>query len=155
MLQRFNRCLRGILILSHGRADIDLIPLAKVAEERRKAELAAAAKNAATKKPSGDDPPETAKKDPAACLQASRLWSFNVLDQRTVVLGDRDNNKFTVHMTGGCIGLTNIIDDLRVVTKPNLGCLTQGARIAFREPTLGRMTCFVTSVEADKPAPKS
>ena len=98
---------------------------------------------------------DAAKKDPAACLQASRLWSFNVLDQRTVVLGDRDNNKFTVHMTGGCIGLTNIIDDLRVVTKTNLGCLTQGDRIAFREPTLGRMSCFVTSVEPQKQTPKS
>ena len=58
-------------------------------------------------------------------------------------------------MTGGCIGLTNIIDDLRLVTKTSLGCLSQGDRVSFREPTLGRMTCFVTSVEPQKPEPKS
>jgi hypothetical protein len=100
-------------------------------------------------------PGADAAKDSAACLQSSRLWGFNVIDQRTLILSDVQNNKFRVRMTGGCIGLNNIIADLRLVTKTNLGCLSQGDRISFREPTLGRMTCFVTSVEADKPAPKS
>jgi hypothetical protein len=99
--------------------------------------------------------PDDAAKDSPACLQSSRLWGFNVVNQRTLVLSDIQNNKFTVRMTGGCIGLTNIIDDLRLVTKTSLGCLSQGDRVSFREPTLGRMTCFVTSVEPQKPEPKS
>jgi hypothetical protein len=87
-----------------------------------------------------------------ACLQGNRVWGWQALDDRTLVVTDRNYKRYTVHLTGGCVGLDRYAAaPLVVTTKTSLGCVGQGDRIAFRAPGLGPLTCVVTSV-TDAPA---
>jgi len=89
-----------------------------------------------------------------ACLQNNRIWGWQALDQRTLVVTDRDYKRYTVHLTGGCIGLDRYAGASIVFRqKLNLGCLSQGDMVAFNSPGLGCMSCSVTNVEAAQPAP--
>lgn len=83
---------------------------------------------------------------PVACLQNDLIYNFNVINPRKVQVTDRNNRLFTVQLTGGCIGLTNLAT-IAFRTKTSLGCLQKGDRLSFREPTLGVMSCSVTTVE--------
>lgn len=82
-----------------------------------------------------------------ACLQNNRIWGWRVVNERTLIVNDRNYRPFLVHLTGGCVGLNDAIWALRFRTWTSLGCLGQGDRVSFREPALGPMTCTVTSVE--------
>ena len=81
-----------------------------------------------------------------ACLQNNRIWSWNALDERTLIVTDRNNKRFVVRLSGGCTGLTTMIPALAFRTWTSLGCLERGDRVSFREPTLGPMSCFVREV---------
>ena len=89
---------------------------------------------------------DDAVKLPPACLQNDLIYNFNVVNPRRVQVTDRNNRLFTVQLTGGCIGLTNLAT-ISFRTTTSLGCLQKGDRLSFREPTLGVMSCSVTSVE--------
>jgi hypothetical protein len=80
------------------------------------------------------------------CLQNNRIYTWRAVSNRELVVGDIQGNVFTVHLSGGCTGLNDSIMAMRFVTKTNLGCLSQGDRVSYREPVLGRMTCFVNEV---------
>jgi hypothetical protein len=87
-----------------------------------------------------------------ACLQNNRIWSWRMVNSRTLVVTDVNYRPFTVHLTGGCVGLTNAIGALAFRTWTDLGCLRRGDTVSFREPTLGRMSCFVTDVQPGLPS---
>lgn len=91
--------------------------------------------------------------DKDVCLQNNRIWSWRAIDQRTLVVTDIYNRPFLVRLTGGCVGLTNAMVALQFRTWTNLGCLGQGDRVSFREPTLGQMSCIVRQVQAYAPGP--
>ena len=82
-----------------------------------------------------------------ACLQNNRIWGWRVINERTLILNDISYRPFLVHMTGGCVGLTNAVWALRIRTWTSLGCLGQGDRVSFHAPALGPMSCIVTKVE--------
>jgi hypothetical protein len=85
-----------------------------------------------------------------ACLQNNRIWSTSVVDDRTVIVNDRQGNPFVVELSGGCQGLmTTVNPRLSFNTRSNLSCLSRGDRVAFRHRTLGRNTCFVRDVHTD------
>lgn len=81
-----------------------------------------------------------------ACLQNNRIWSWRALDERTLVVNDRQGRPFLVRLSGGCVGLTNATRRIRLVTDTNLGCLERGDRVRFAAPALGRTSCFVRDV---------
>jgi hypothetical protein len=84
----------------------------------------------------------------SACLQANRVWGWQAANDRTLIVTDRTYNRFTVHLSGGCINLAqNTSQPLVFRTKTNLGCVSQGDLVAFNSPGLGPLTCFVNSVE--------
>jgi hypothetical protein len=85
------------------------------------------------------------------CLQNNRIWSWRMINQRTLLVTDVNYHPYIVRLTGGCVGLTNAIQALAFRTWTNLGCLKRGDEVIFHEPTLGRMSCFVTDVEPDHP----
>jgi hypothetical protein len=91
-----------------------------------------------------------------ACVQNSRIWSWDAKDDRTLILTDRDHNTYTVSLRGGCIGLgRNYVGmTIALITRTRLGCLMEGDRVAFNSPGLGRLTCFVADVKARVPPPK-
>lgn len=88
-----------------------------------------------------------------ACLQNNRIWGWQAIDQRTLLLTDRSYKRFTVHLTGGCIGLDKYAGvGLVVRSKTSLGCLSQGDSIVFNSPGLGPLSCFVMSVDEGTPS---
>lgn len=90
-----------------------------------------------------------------ACLQGNRVWGWQALDDRTLVVTDRNYKRYTVRLTGGCIGLSRYAAaPIEVSTRTNLGCMGQGDKVAFRAPGLGPLTCIVTDV-TDAPAAPS
>src|SRR5487761_776765 len=69
--------------------------------------------------------------DHGVCLQNNRIWSWNVIDDHTVAVGDVTNHRFLVTLSGGCIGLTTAILELRFKSWLNLGCLQRGDEVAY------------------------
>ena len=88
-----------------------------------------------------------------ACLQNNRIYSWSAVNERTLVVTDRYYRPFLVHLTSGCVGLTNATLALRFRTWTDLGCLERGDRVSFRAPALGFMTCTVTDVQPYIPGP--
>ena len=83
-----------------------------------------------------------------ACLQANRIWGWQPVNDRTITVTDRNYNRYTVHLSGGCINLRQYTaEGLSFRTRTDLGCVDRGDRIGFNSPGLGPMTCFVTGVE--------
>jgi hypothetical protein len=87
------------------------------------------------------------------CLQANRMMNYDIIDERTLRITDRFFKNYTVRMASGCVGLTPAPTELvlRVRSSLGLGCLGQGDTVAFRNPQLGRLSCFITSVETYVP----
>jgi len=89
-----------------------------------------------------------------ACLQNNRIWGWQAVDDRTLIVTDRTYRRFTVHLTGGCIGLGKYAAaSLIVRTSTSLSCLTTGDRIGFNSPGLGPLTCGVSDVRPGVPPP--
>jgi hypothetical protein len=89
-----------------------------------------------------------------ACLQSNRIWGWQAVDDRTLIVTDRKYDRYTVRLTGGCINLSQYAGMALVIrTKTSLGCVSQGDMVAFNAPALGRMTCFVTEVKEGVPPP--
>ena len=88
-----------------------------------------------------------ARSDDRACLQNNRIWGWDAVNERTLVVTDLYYRPFLVRLTSGCVGLTNATVALQFNTWTNLGCLGKGDRVGFREPALGFMTCTVMEVQ--------
>ncbi len=88
-----------------------------------------------------------------ACLQSNRIWGWQAVNDRTLILTDRSYQRYTVDLTGGCINLEHYAGaKLAVRTKTSLGCVSQGDRIDFNSPGLGRLSCFVQTVRTGVPS---
>jgi len=83
---------------------------------------------------------------PKTCLQNNRIYTWRAVSTRELIVGDIEGNVFTVHLSGGCVGLNDSILQIQFGTDTNLGCLRRGDRVSYREPVLGRMSCFVNEV---------
>lgn len=85
----------------------------------------------------------------SACLQNSRIYSWDVVDSRTLKVRDINGRPFTVELRGGCVGLTKATLRLAFRSNTSLGCLESGDRISYSAPALGRMSCTVRAVHPD------
>ena len=89
------------------------------------------------------------------CLQSNRMQNYDVVDDRTLVITDRFFKRYTVRMASGCVGLTPAALNVVLQTRTSLGCFgDDGDRVTFNSPGLGRLSCFVTSVENYVPPSK-
>ncbi len=87
-----------------------------------------------------------------ACLQSNRIWGWKAVNDRTLIITDRNYKRFTVHMTSGCVHLDQYAGaSIAVRTHLSLGCVGQGDFVSFVAPGLGRLSCAVTDV-TDAPA---
>jgi hypothetical protein len=90
-----------------------------------------------------------------ACLQNNRIWGWQAVNDRTLIVTDRNYRRFTVSLTGGCIGLDKYAGvSLVVKTSTSLGCLTKGDMVAFNSPGLGPLSCVVNDVRPGVPPPQ-
>ena len=88
-----------------------------------------------------------------ACLQNNRIWGWQAVNERTLILTDRSYERYTVSLRGGCVGLDNYAGVKLVVrTKTSSGCLSPGDSIAFDSPGLGPLSCSVSGVRSGVPA---
>jgi hypothetical protein len=86
------------------------------------------------------------------CLQNNRIWSWNAVSDRLLIVTDRQYHRFIVRLSGGCIGLSAYpLTALRFNTFTSLGCLQRGDSVAYRAPGLGRLNCFVNNVQPYSP----
>lgn len=88
-----------------------------------------------------------------ACLQNNRLWGWSVVDNRTLSITDRAQRRFRVRVAEGCVGMrrsTVSAIEFRSFSL-NLSCIGPGDFVRFADPTLGRLTCGVQSVEPELP----
>jgi hypothetical protein len=101
--------------------------------------------------PSEVQPPgEVQTQSRAYCLRNNRIWGWDVVDDRTMIVTDRQRNRFRVHLDGGCIGLTSALVTVSFRTPTSLGCLQPGDRVFYRArafPGNERMSCFVRGIE--------
>ncbi len=84
-----------------------------------------------------------------ACLLKNRIYGWDVVNERTLTVRDSSNRRYTVHLSGGCIGLDNANISIGLRSwGSTLGCLGQGDQISFRSFGLNRrLSCNVTGVE--------
>lgn len=86
------------------------------------------------------------------CLQNNRIWSWNAVNDRLLIVTDRQYHRYIVRLSGGCIGLSAYpLTALRFNTFTNLGCLQRGDTVAYRAPGLGPLNCFVNDVQPYSP----
>jgi hypothetical protein len=86
--------------------------------------------------------------DHQACLQNNRIFAWQATDNHTLIVTDRDNNKFQIHTTRACLGLDNGAAHLIFRPATNLGCISQGDRIGVQAPGFGRTSCSILDVQA-------
>lgn len=92
-----------------------------------------------------------------ACLQNNRLWGWSVVDNRTLSITDRAYRRYTVRVAEGCVGMrrsTVSAIEFRAFSL-NLGCIGTGDFVRFVDPSLGRLTCRILSVEPQPPQAKT
>ena len=88
-----------------------------------------------------------------ACLQSNRVWGWQAVDDHTLIVTDRNYKRYTVRLTGGCVGLDKYAaSPLVVQARTSLGCMGEGDRIGFQAPGLGPLTCTVIEVHDAPPA---
>ncbi len=88
-----------------------------------------------------------------ACLQNNRIWGWQAVNDRTLILTDRSYDRYTVNLGGGCMGLDNYAGlKLMFRTKSALGCLSRGDTIEFDSPAVGPLSCFVQEVRGGVPS---
>jgi hypothetical protein len=90
---------------------------------------------------------------PEACIRPVRIFSMEPIDNRTIVITDRQRNVYTVHMRGTCVGMDRTTTALGFRYQGGeLGCVRRGDRISYRLGASPRMTCFIDGVTAGPPA---
>jgi hypothetical protein len=97
----------------------------------------------------------------AAYVRLNEIRSTESANDRTLVVTNRQGDKYSVHMNGPCIGLsmTGAVPTFR--PQSELACLKRGDRIGYNYPGQGLATsvrpvddqevCFIESVTAGEP----
>jgi Family of unknown function (DUF6491) len=82
------------------------------------------------------------------CLQNNRIWTWNAVNDRLLIVGDMSYHRYIVRLGGGCINLSvNPLTALRFRTWTSLGCLQRGDQVYYNAPPLGRLNCFIDEVQ--------
>src|SRR5437764_8880192 len=82
------------------------------------------------------------------CLQNNRIWGWDAVNDRMLIVTDRSYRRFVVRLGGGCVGLGSYaLTGLRFHSWMDLGCLKRGDQVSYNAPALGRLNCFIRDVE--------
>ena len=102
----------------------------------------------------GVHPKKTEGSDITAGISADQIAAKEL--GKVTQLGSLEIGLEEPNLAGGCVGLTNLIPDIEIRGLSALSCVRRGDFVRFVEPSFGRMSCAITSVERipDKtPAP--
>ena len=82
-----------------------------------------------------------------ACLRNNRILTWRAVDDRTVLVTDRSQNRYTVHMSPGCLGLRDGTASLIFRPATELGCIGPGDLLGVRTAAHGFISCSIRGVE--------
>jgi hypothetical protein len=82
-----------------------------------------------------------------ACLRHNRIWTWRALDDRTVIVTDRSQNRYAVRMSPGCLGITDGTASLIFRPSMQLGCIGPGDLLGVRTAAFGFISCSIRSVQ--------
>jgi hypothetical protein len=82
------------------------------------------------------------------CLRSNRIYSWEVLDDKTLLVTDLSRTRYRVSVVGTCIGLDNTKFALAFETFTEMSCLKVGDHLRFYDPVFGPQRCPISSVEA-------
>lgn len=92
--------------------------------------------------------PTVAPPQQETCLQNNRIWQWNAVNDRLLIVTDRTYHRFILRLGGGCIGLSAYaLTALRFYSWTSLGCLSRGDQVIYTAPGLGRLNCFINEVQ--------
>jgi hypothetical protein len=83
-----------------------------------------------------------------ACLRHNRISSWKTLDERTVLVTDRAQQRYAVRMNPGCLGLTDGSATLAFRPVTDLGCIGPGDLLGVRTAAHGFISCSIVGVQA-------
>lgn len=86
-----------------------------------------------------------------ACLTPARIFSWSSVDDRTIIIQDRDKKQYLVKLGGVCSGLENPKLAISITTATQVSCVGQGDRIRFGDATFGPQVCPITSIAPHTP----
>ena len=86
-----------------------------------------------------------------ACLRHNRIGSWQAIDDRTVLVTDRSQSRYTVHMSPGCLGLTDGTASLIFRPSLQLGCIGPGDLLGVSTTAFGFISCSIRGVQAAGP----
>jgi hypothetical protein len=97
--------------------------------------------------------PVLAAAEEKVCLQHNRIYGMRAFDERTIVVTDRTQKRYTVHVGPGCLGLK--MADAHFVFRmfTSLSCISAGDVIGVTTPHYGYVPCVVAGVDGGVPAP--
>ncbi|MGH8507817.1 MAG: hypothetical protein ACREVH_03760, partial [Gammaproteobacteria bacterium] len=82
-----------------------------------------------------------------ACLRHNRILTWRAVDDRTVMVTDRSRNRYTVHMSPGCLGLNDGTAALVFRPTLELGCIGPGDILGVQTAAHGFISCSIRSVQ--------
>lgn len=86
------------------------------------------------------------------CLQLGLVYSWKVVDNKTLIVEDELHQKFKVSLMGWCPALPyNETLGFKVFGGTQLSCITKGDEIISHEHPLGAFRCPVTNIEPYTP----
>jgi hypothetical protein len=83
-----------------------------------------------------------------ACIQHNRLMNWEGKDKTSLLMTDLDRHQYLVHVTEGCVGLTDATARLIFRNWQDLACLDPGDIITVTSIGTGARQCSVEHVEA-------
>lgn len=81
------------------------------------------------------------------CLELIRVYSWHVIDNKTLIVEDDLHEKFKVSLMGYCPALPyNETLGFKVIGGSQLSCISKGDEIISREHPLGAFHCPITNI---------
>jgi hypothetical protein len=81
------------------------------------------------------------------CLRNDNILRWEAPDDTTLIVTDRQSNRFMVRLDGNCSGIRPILFRMSFRTAGNRVCLRPGHEVRFEQPGWGRESCFVRTVQ--------
>ena len=81
------------------------------------------------------------------CLRNDNILRWEAPDDSTIIVSDRQRNRFLVRLDGNCSGIRPTLFGMSFRTPTSLTCLRPGHEVRFEQPSWGRQSCFVRTVQ--------
>jgi hypothetical protein len=86
-----------------------------------------------------------------SCLRSNRIFSWEVRDDRTLIVTDMSRKRYKVAVVGTCIGLDNTKFAIAFETLSEMSCLRAGDVLRYHDPVFGPQRCPIAFVEIEAP----